>query len=49
MKTLVAPDTTVTPQKVRWLEIGLQLAFNVSALQLSHVITIHVWRMMTGH
>jgi hypothetical protein len=50
MNTLIEPKVVETkPVTPMWVEIGLQLAFNISMLYLSHVITLHMWRAMTGH
>ena len=32
-----------------WLNVSVNIAFNHVALYLSHLITLHIWRSLTGH
>jgi hypothetical protein len=41
--------TLEKPKQRNLLQPILQLGFDLTALYLLHVITIHMWRAMTGH
>jgi hypothetical protein len=38
-------QTKVSP----WLNVIANIAFNAAALYLSHLITLQIWRSLTGH
>lgn len=42
-----AVDTSTKP--VKYLQVFLQVAFDLTALYLLHQIHIYIWRAMTGH
>lgn len=43
------PKTKNATETSKWLEVVVQLGFNVAALYITHLVTLNIWRAMTGH
>lgn len=51
MKTMTRPEVKqeIVTTKSNKLQAYVQLAINLVALYAGHLISIDIWRMMTGH
>jgi hypothetical protein len=52
VKTLTRPTDIISSEQTKvvlWVQFAVTLGFNLAALYVSHQITLHVWRAMTGH
>jgi hypothetical protein len=52
VKTLTRPTDIISGEQTKatlWVQFAVTLGFNAVGLYVSHQITLHVWRAMTGH
>ncbi len=49
MKTMMRPEVETKRSLLESAQVYIQLGVNIAGLYAAHVISIHIWRMMTGH